>query len=84
MKPLDSTNRLRRLSVERALSHEWGSSDRDGQIIMSHGFAFADHNRPKLQRIDSQHASTGKLRRGNLTGGFMNYLKATDRIPANW
>ena len=84
MKPLDSTNRLRRLSVERALSQEWGSSDRDGQLIMSHGFAFADHNRPKLQRIDSQHTSTGKLRRGNLTAALHELPKGTDRIPANW
>jgi hypothetical protein len=43
-----------------------------------------DHNRPELQRIDTQHASTGKLPGGNLTVGFMNYLKAADRIPANW
>jgi hypothetical protein len=29
-----------------------------------------DHSRPKLQRIDSQHASTGELRCGNLTAAL--------------
>jgi hypothetical protein len=37
-----------------------------------------------LQRIDSQHASTGKLRRGNLTAALHELPKGTDRIPANW
>jgi hypothetical protein len=52
-----------------------GRACRDGSEIRE------DHNRPKLQRIESEHASTGKLPCGNLNLGFMDYLKATDRDP---
>jgi hypothetical protein len=42
-------------------------------------------NLPKKQtKLITGLLINAKLPRGNLTGGFMNYLKTTDRIPTNW
>jgi hypothetical protein len=42
-------------------------------------------NPPKKQtKLITGLLINAKLPRGNLTGGFMNYLKTTNRIPANW